>query len=253
MIVRRFFCQILLITTIALLHQSSNVHAALVSLNVNSAASSITLSGEVGGAAPGGGVPYAQQTAGSLVTNWGGTIQADLTGGVFTFAPGGSSITAQINPNGPFTTAPNPIGTEAGNYGVTATGPIQVAGGAVLTINGVYKDLVLDIISGTAQNGVALTGATMNFSAGALDFGVSALAPSGTSSLVGINGLNTSASFVTWDGTTLTIPVTFQTTGGSGRIENWNGTIVAAVPEPSSIGIISILGLVVTGYRARRK
>lgn len=229
-----------------------NAQAELVILNVNSVASSLALSGEIGGAAPGGGIAYAEQSPGSLLANWGGTIRADLTAGLFTFAPGGSAITALINPNGPFTTAPNPIGIIPGNYGTTATGPVPAAGGATLTITGVYRDLVLDITSGTAQNGAALSGATMRFSAGALDFGVSALAPSGTSTLVGSNGLNTSTSLVAWDGTTLTIPVTFQTTGGTGRIENWTGTIVAAVPEPSSLVLLPLLSLFGLRQRTRR-
>ena len=231
---------------------SANLQAAIVVLNVNSSLSSLNLAGQVGGlGTPGvGGIVYAQQAVGSLAANYGGTITADLTAGVFTFS-GGSAITAIVNPSGPFTTAPNAIGIEAGNYGITATGPVPAAGGAVLTINGVYKDLVLDIIAGTAQNGAA-TAASMNFSAGALDFGVSALAPSGPASLVGSNALNTSLTQVSWDGTTLRIPVAFQTLGGTGRVENWSGTIIAAVPEPSSIALMSLVGMVGLSYASIR-
>ena len=234
---------------------SANLRAAIVVLNVNSGLSSLDLTGPVGGpGTPGvGGIVYMQQSAGSLVAQYGGTITADLTAGVFTFS-GGSAITAIVNPNGPFTSAPNSIGVEAGNYGITANGLVLLAG-AVLTVNGVYKDLVLDITAGTAQNGAA-TGATMNFSAGALDFGVSpAVVAPGTASLVGSNGLNTSPTQVSWDGTTLRIPVAFQTTGGTGRVENWSGTIVGtivAVPEPSSIALMSLVGVVGLSYASIR-
>lgn len=241
---------------------SAGAEAGIVILNVNTALSSMSLGGQVGGnngVPPTNGIIYTAQSPGSLVTSLAGTITADLTAGVFTFTPG-SAIS--FNTTGTYTSAPNPIGSELGNYGIVATGPTPAAGGAVLTINGVYKNLVLDIgivgTSGSTQNGSVLTG-PLNFTNGALDFGISpAAAPPGTSSLIGSNGVNTSASVVTWNGTTLTIPVAFQTTGGTGRVENWSGTIVAAVPEPSSIALMSLVGVVglsyatVRGRRAQR-
>ncbi|MEQ1826690.1 MAG: PEP-CTERM sorting domain-containing protein [Pirellula sp.] len=216
---------------------STKAQADIITLNVNSAQSSLSLAGNAFG------LDYAQQNAGSLVTSLSGTMTANLTAGVLTFT-GGSAISANLNPTGPYTSAPNPIGVEAGNFGVTANG--VVAGFGTVTINGVYKNLVIDITSGTAQNGVALTGATMNFSAGALDFGIANPAPLsvGTSNLQNVSGPNTSNSLVTFNGTTLTIPVAFRTTG-SNRFEDWSGTIVAtivAVPEPSSI-LLTFVGL----------
>jgi hypothetical protein len=214
---------------------SSSSRAALVTLNVDAAQSTLSLNGTAFG------LSYTPQAPGSLSASWSGTIVGDLTSGVFTFS-GGSSITANINPSGPYTTAPNPIGVRPGNYGVTANGEVPPFG--IVTVNGVYRDLVLDIAAGTAQNGVALTGGTLRFSAGALDFGAANAAPIsvGTSNLVNVSGTNTSALPVSFDGTTLTIPVTFQTTG-SNRVENWSGTLVATVPEPSSLGILSLAGL----------
>lgn len=231
---------------------ASSVRADIVTLNVNSSLSSITLGGSAFT------LNYVQQNAGSLSANYGGTIVADLTGGVFTFT-GTSSISAIVNPNGPYTTAPNIIGVESGNYGVTASG--VVPGFGQQTINGVYKGIVLNLgsnaLSGTAQNGSALA-SNLIFSAGTLDYGIAPASVVGSSDLTNDTGANTSTSVVTWNGTTLTIPVAFQTLG-SNRIQNWSGTIVAnivAVPEPSSIALTTLVGAVGIGYaslRLRRK
>lgn len=239
---------------------SANVRADMVTLNVNSLLSSVTLAGQVGGnngPPPTNGAVYAGQTATSLSTFLAGTVKADLTAGVFTFAPGSAiSFNNSGTYNNPFPNINNLPLTELGNYAVNATGPVPLAGGAILTVLGVYRGLVLDINSGTAQNGGVLTAATMNFTSGFLDFSITpAAAAPGTAGLTGSNGLNTSASLVSWNGSTLTIPVAFQTTGGTGRVENWSGTIVAAVPEPSSIALMSIAGVVGLSYvtvRGRR-
>ncbi len=251
------------IVALASVCASTNLRADVVILNVNTLLSNVTLAGQVGGSdgpPATNGVLYAGQTPTSLSTSLAGTIKADLTAGVFTFAPGSAvSFNNSGTYNNPFPNINNPPLTELGNYAVTATGPVPLAGGAVLTILGVYRNLVLDINSGTAQNGGVLTAATMNFTSGLLDFSITpAAAAPGTASLAGSNGLNTSTSLVAWDGTTLRIPVTFTTTGGTGRVENWTGTIVAAVPEPSSIALMSLVGFVglsyatVRGRRAKR-
>lgn len=223
--------------------------AAAVTLNVDSSLSSLTLSGNAFT------LNYGSQALGSLVTSWGGTISGDLTAGILTFS-GGSAITAILNPTGPYTTAPNPIGSEQGNYGVKAVG--FVTGYGLTTINGVYRDLVLDITSGTAQNGLAPAGNNLSFTAGALDYGVGNPTPltAGTSSLVGVTGPGTSSSLVSFDGTTLILPVTFHTTG-SNRYEDWSGTIVAtvAVPEPSALALLGVglMGLVGVQFRRSRR
>lgn len=229
---------------------SSTSQAALVNLTIDSSASSITM----------GGVAftlnYAQQNPGSLTARYAGTISADLTAGVFTFnALGGSSITAITNSSGPYSTVPNPAGPLAGNYGVTASGFVPVFPFGNSTINGVYRDLILDFLGGTATNGAPLSAATtIRFTQGGL---VAGAATQGgnfnlTSNLAGVSGANSSIGNVTWDGTTLTIPLQFSTTG-SNRQENWNGVIVARIPEPSSamLMMVATIGGVLTRRRSR--
>lgn len=212
---------------------AATAQADVITLNVNSALSSLTLSGDAFGLA------YTPQATGALTANYAGTITANLTAGIFTFS-GGSAINALVNPSGPYTTIPNPIGIEAGNYGVTASGVVPFYG--FQTINGVYKDIVLDLSAGTAQNGAATT-ATFKFTSNLLDYGADPVGLVGTSNLATKSGSNTSLSNVTWDGTTLTIPVEFKVSGDN-RNQTWTGTIVAAVPEPSSFGLMSLVGMV---------
>jgi hypothetical protein len=218
-----------------LLATSFAATAAVINLNIDPTQSSLSLTGGAFGLA------FNPQTAGATTTSLSGTITADLTGGVFTFS-GGSGIVFDVNPNGPFTTAPNPLGVVAGNYGVTASGVVPSVGQS--TVNGVYRNLTLDVLGGSAQNGLAMSGGVLKFTGGVLDFG--AATPlgdaTGTSDIIA-QANNTAGGLVTWDGTTLTFPILFVTQGGSGRVENWSGVVVARVPEPSSLALVSVLGL----------
>lgn len=241
------------VTLAATLAVPASSQADPISLSVVSLSSNLTLSGQAFT------LPYAPQVAGSLTAAWSGTISGDLTGGIFTFS-GGSSITGLVNPTGPFTILPNPStnngnpGSMDASYGVTATGIVPTIG--LSTVNGVYRSLILNITTGTAQNGLAPSGLTMQFTTGTLDYGAATPLGNipGTSNLAGVNGLNTSAGLVSWDGTTLTLPVTFHTVG-SNRDEFWTGTLVAvAVPEPTTVAFLSVLGLGAGyyGYSRRR-
>jgi hypothetical protein len=121
-------------------------------------------------------------------------------------------------------------------------------------LNGAYRSLVLDL-SGTAANGSAPSGVNLTFTGGHLDWGA-IISPStpygGTSSMIGVSGLDTSSSLVSFDGTTLSLPVQFHTLG-SNRYEDWSGTLVAVIPEPSSIALALVgLGLFAARARGRR-
>jgi len=211
--------------------------AAPVTFYVDSSQSVLTLSGVAFG------LTGTEQVPGSLSDRWGGTITADLSGGVLTFA-GGSAITALLNPGGPFSTAPYDSPPGGDNYGVYANGLAPFPYGLV-TVNGAYRFLTLDL-GGTATPGAAPTELTLTFTGGQVDWGAETAAGpfGGTSSLVGVSGPDTSQLAVEFDGSTLTLPVMLHTTG-SNRTEDWLGTIVAVVPEPSSLALAVVgLGLV---------
>ncbi len=223
--------------------------ADTVTFNIDSAQSSLTISGLAFG------LPYTQQSAGSLVDAFGGTLVADLTGGVLTFS-GGSSITALTNPSGPFNTAPNPIGFEAGNFGVQANG--FVTGYGVANIKGAYKDIVLDLTSGTVQNGLAPSGQNVNPTAGTLDYGIVLNAnpfQANSSSIVGKGGLNVATGIATFDGTVLTLPVQFSSPTYANRNETYTGVIVADIvpaPEPSTLALAGLGAAGFAGWSFRR-
>ncbi|HAC93031.1 MAG TPA: hypothetical protein DCF63_20730 [Planctomycetaceae bacterium] len=110
----------------------------------------------------------------------------------------------------------------------------------------------MDFVAGTAQNGFAPAAGLVKFNAGQILFAASNPAPlaGGTSNVSTANSADTTAGLVTWNGTTLTLPVAFATTGQN-RAEQWNGVIVATIPEPSSIALLSLVGMIGCVYRRR--
>ena len=229
--------------------------ADAVALYLNSNLSYIDASGNAFG------LNFGPQATGSMRSYFSGILAADFTAGVFTFT-GGSSIVGLVNPASPFTSVPYPGGPWPGNYGVTA-GPTFIPSYNFVVINGVYTGMTLDLTTGTAQNGVAPTGVTEQWSAGTLIWGAAnALVPTGpwtpigggAENLAGKSGPDTSAALVTFDGTTLTLPITFRTTG-SNRYEDWTGQLVMTIPEPSTLtlAVLGLLGLAGLQRRAGRR
>jgi hypothetical protein len=228
-------CALALAGAVAL---STSARAASVTYKVVGDGSSLTLSGSVEG------FPANPQSPGADVARWSGVITGDLTGGVFTFT-GGSSITALVNPAGPFSTAPYVSVPGGDNYGVIAAGNLGFPYGNS-TVRAAYRHLTLDIVTGTATHGGVPTGMTFRFvGESRLDYGVQTQFlgnTGGVTLLDGVNGTNTSPSLVSLDPatgySTLALPVRFQTTGDNNRVENWTGTITAlAAPSPATLNI----------------
>ena len=115
------------------------------------------------------GLNFGPQATGAMRANYSGIIAADYNAGVFTFT-GGSLITALNNPAGPFSSDPYPGGPWAGNYGVTA-GPTFVPTFNFVIVNGVYTGMSLDLTAGTAQDGIAPSGVTDQWTGGTLILG----------------------------------------------------------------------------------
>lgn len=248
----------------ALLSAAVSVKAGTVTFTIDQSASYLTLSGLIAYHYPlptDPGLPSNPQVAGAQTDQWGGTLTANLNGGVLTFS-GGSIITAALNPSAPFVGNP---GHSSGidNYGVYSSGLISVGS---LVVTGAYQGLVLDIPSGTVQNGAAASGMSLSFIGGGLEYSynIPALGAPGTGTSAmqdtGGTGANTATGLVSFttvgDQMYLTLPILFQTTGGTGRVENWTGQIVAfaAVPEPSTVTVALLgFGLLVAQVRARTR
>ena len=120
--------------------------------------------------------------------------------------------------------------------------------------------MTLDLTTGTAQNGIAPTGVTDKWTGGTLIWGAAnATLPAGpytpigggASGMAGVGGPNTSAALASFDGYTLTLPITFHTTG-SNRFEDWTGQLVAVIPEPSSLALAAMGLLGLAGWQSRR-
>jgi hypothetical protein len=248
----------------ALMSAAASSLAGTLTFTIDQGASSLTLSGLIAYHYPTAtdpGLPSNPQAPGSQSDQWGGTLTANLNGGVLTFS-GGSIITAALNPSAPF--VGNPGHTSGiNNYGVWSSGLISVGS---LSVTGAYQGLVLDIPAGTAQDGAAPSGMTLGFTGGGLEYSYFSLAlggaGTGTSAMQssGGTGANTTAGLVSL--TTvggemlLTLPIQFQTTGGTGRVENWSGQLVALaeIPEPSTMTVALLgLGLLVAQVRARTR
>jgi hypothetical protein len=248
----------------ALMSVTVSSQAGTLTFTIDQGASSLTLSGLIAYHYPTAtdpGLTSNPQATGSQSDQWGGTLTANFSGSVLTFT-GGSVITAALNPSAPYVGNP---GHTSGidNYGVWSSGLISVGS---LSVTGAYQGLVLDIPAGTAQNGAAPSGMSLGFTGGALEYSyfAPALGGAGTGTSLmqsgGGTGANTAAGLVSLttvgDEMLLILPIQFQTTGGTGRVEDWSGQIVAlaTVPEPSTVTVALLgLGLLAARVRARAR
>jgi hypothetical protein len=229
---------------------------AQISYNIADASTSLTLSGTALGGTYGGqgGNPL------TLVDHWSGNIWlTETTPGNYTFS---GSITADLNPLTPFLPAGGgtpPVLGGTDNYGAytLALGfyPLYTA----------YRDMTVSITGGNAVQGgsAPVTGMNLGLTAGHLDFDAPSITgyrgTVGLSSWVSPSGANTSSGSVllSADGSTLTVPVTFATESYNagiygGVFETWTGTLVAVIPEPSSVALVG-LGLAALAARNARR
>jgi hypothetical protein len=212
--------------------------AASVSYTIDPSQSVLNLSGTYSGFA------FVPQSPGSMMDGYGGTINADLSGGVVTFL-GGSSITALLHPAA---ATFQPIGFGVGNYGVAIPSIAEF---------GAYRNLVLDILSGSFSSGGSPT-IQLAFTSGGLDYD-GPQTGAGTVPLTGLMGPDTSAlpaMLSTIGGIeTLSIPVSFSFSGANGLLQSLDGTIVAfrPVPEPSPLALGLAGGVVLFGISAFRR
>jgi hypothetical protein len=124
-------------------------------------------------------------------------------------------------------------------------------------VSGAYRNLTLDISGGTATHGATPAGMALVFTGGNLQWG--ALTDSGPFGgdviMTGKTGANSTLGLVSWDGNTLTLPVKFLTVGANGLNELWQGSLVATVPEPSTLalGVLGMAGLMVSRKRSQNR
>ncbi|MDZ4780938.1 MAG: PEP-CTERM sorting domain-containing protein [Planctomycetia bacterium] len=203
--------------------------AATVSYTINPDLSFLTMSGEVIG------TPVTPQVVGADIAYYQGTITGDLTAGVLTFS-GGSIIDALVNPAGPFQ-----LNTLPGedNYGVAA-GAVPVA----------FRNIMMEIATGTVQDGVVPTGMDLPVS-----FTINSPLASGDDDDTTPNSTALLASLSTAGNIeTLTIPILRNSGEGGALHIVLEGQLVASrvVPEPSSIALLGLGSVVSLGLAWRR-
>jgi hypothetical protein len=226
----------ILTTTLStlLIGATAQLQAAMVVYQLDPLQSSLVISGSFLGQ------PMTQQSPGSMVDAWSGTITGDLLGSTLYFA-GGSEVRANLNPAAPF--LPSASGVD--NYGVQ----IPTLGAVAK-----YRDLAFDFTSGSLSHGASPSGNGVTVLSGAAEY---FLPPTtlGTASMVGGTATNVATNPVSFNTTldmeSLVIP--FQTTfiDPNGIVVTLTGTLVGtrSIPEPSSLGLIGIA----TAFFLRRR
>ena len=217
------FRRLLLLVAAASLSSAAPVRAAIVAYNIDETLSSLTLTGSIFGQ------PFSEQSPGSLVDFWDGTIIGDLVGDTLSFS-GGSDVRALLHASAPFL----PTSGGVANYGVAVPGILGVAA---------FRDLAFDFTTGSITNGMAPTGSGVTVLSGGMDYFVQP-ATSGFSSSAGKTATNIATALVSLSISgnieTLSLPYRTTNTGSNGLVQTFTGTLVATrpVPEPSSAALL---------------
>jgi hypothetical protein len=252
--------QLGLLVAMSWLFYNSPTQAEIVVFTIDSVTSQLTLSGnaDVGGV---GNFLFGTQAAGSLTTRYTGTITADVNSLTnptsITFQ--NANIVSQVNGQWIPAVEGGALGPAAdGNYGLNATFGV----GAIRNLSFNLGSTGVQAVNGAGNFSNASQ--QWSHSAGTFDIRAADNSVGGTSNMTAIANnivLNTNATLgslaVNGPNILLTLPVQLSipyfvpgtpTVGGNFI---YNGTVSGtAVPEPSSLAVLSLLG---TGAFLRRK
>jgi hypothetical protein len=216
---------------------------------IDPAQSTIAVTGNVFYAPFSLNLPIVEQSPGSNIVTFNGSVDASVAGGNITITGANADADLQPLPQSP------DIG------GVTGTAPAD----AGLSIGPGLGDVALrDFV--VSISGFDLTALSLLISGGTIDYAVPLASLVGSTTLVGTITSPTSGTG-TLVGDVLTIPVdvsvsfvvddagTPDTADDSIATVFLNGSIVAAVPEPGTIAMLGVglIGLVAVGRRRFRK
>jgi len=226
--------------------------AAPVSYTIDPVRSTLVMTGDLLGLAP-----VIPQVAGSDSDTYSGTINADLAGGLLTFS-GGSSITANLSAVAPFTPVANP-GVD--NYAFFTNVSLPASPPLAGTWNLAFRNIVFDITTGIAQDGVVPPASTMTLRTTSGFASIETTSSGGPfpSSFANQNAFNSTVGAVslTQAGGIETLVIPFRRESGAGGthfIFTGNITATRVVPEPSTMVLagLGMIGACVAVWRKRR-
>ncbi len=236
-----------------LLIKSGTVQADLVVFNVQVLQSSLALNANL--TAP-VAVALAEQGPGGLTTTYSGTITVDVNNILNPTSITFLSAQLDANPNGTWQPGVSGVaGSLAADYGVARP---EIGG------LGAYRDIVFNVSSGAtavAGGNFNVTGQTWSYASGSFfDVTAPGLGAGRADLKLGApTGLNQGAQgtyAVAGNVITLTLPtnVSINFNDGVAGTNSYTGTIIAiaAVPEPSSMGLVGVATLMGWCWRRRR-
>ncbi len=237
----------------------ASLQADFLTFNLVIPSSSLTLSGIANVPAAPGSFAYSAQGAGSLITSYGGTFVVNVDN---VFNPTTISfVSANLDANSNGSWRPNNGGgadtPTIGDYGMSVP---------AISANAKLRDIVFNLSAATTgvtagTGAFSIAGQTLQHTAGSIDVFAAGLGGGDTATLTS-SGLNVNAGAGTYTVAagiaTVTIPVTFTAayaiTGANVTGTNtFTGTLVGvtAVPEPTSILLCSMVGIIGLSMRRR--